>query len=93
MTIALPDTGANPPNMSGLLVRATGSQMLAMRYQVNDLYLQENNSFFDDAGYAFVLKPKVLFTKPLEIDGPTPQDPALSYETRMIVGGNRSFKI
>jgi hypothetical protein len=93
MTIALPDVGANPPNMSGLLVRQTGSQMLAMRYQLNDLYLKENNTFFDNAGYAFVLKPQKLFAPPAQVVNVTPQDPALSYETRVITGKNYSFKI
>jgi hypothetical protein len=82
MTIVLPDKGVNPINPSALLCRAYGCQMIAMRYQLVDNFLMENNSFFDNAGYAFCLKPENLRYVPVTIPTPTPQNPALSYATR-----------
>ena len=93
MTIVLPDvTGdPNPPNPSGILCRETGCQMIAMRYQIVDNFLEENTAFFDNAGYAFVLKPERLRYVEVKIDKPTPQNPALSYETRTVVKDYYSF--
>ena len=36
----------------------TGCQMVAMRYQLADDNLKDNIKFFNEVGYAFVLKPK-----------------------------------
>lgn len=82
MTIVYPDVGVNPSNPSGMLCRAAGCQMVAMRYQYVDNFLKENASFFDDGGYAFVLKPENLRYKQVTIPTPTPQNPAYSYKTR-----------
>lgn len=60
MTIGLPDKGGNPSNPNSKVMRRTGCQFLAMRYQLNDNNLKENNKFFDQNGYAFVLKPEKL---------------------------------
>ena len=60
MTIVLPDKGNNPSNPNSKIVRGTGCQFLAMRYQLNDDNLKENDKFFDQNGYAFVLKPEKL---------------------------------
>lgn len=82
MTIVLPDTGISPSNPSGMTCRASGCQMVAMRYQLVDNYLMENALFFDRAGYAFALKPANLRYEPVTIPVPTPQNPAYSYATR-----------
>jgi hypothetical protein len=82
MTIVYPDVGVNPSNPSGALCRAAGCQMVAMRYQFVDNYLEENAIFFDEGGYAFVLKPANLRYTPVTIPSPTPQNPAYSYQTR-----------
>jgi len=82
MSIVYPDLGVNPTNPSGILCRATGCQMVAMRYQHVDNYLEENAIFFDEGGYAFVLKPANLRYTPVTIPVPTPQNPAYSYQTR-----------
>ena len=82
MTIVLPDAGADPPNPSGLLARETGAQMVAMRFQQIDTFLEENTTFFDNGGYAFVLKPLNLRYQATTIPAPTPQNPAYSYATR-----------
>jgi len=82
MTIAIPDKGSNPPNPSSILCRAAGCQMVAMRYQTIDNFLEENALFFDEGGYAFCLKPAQLRYQPVTIQPPTPQNPEYSYETR-----------
>jgi hypothetical protein len=92
MTIVLPDSGADPNNPSGMLCRAAGCQMVAMRYQFVDNFLKENTIFFNEGGYAFVLKPENLRYKVVTIDKPTPQNPAYSYETKQITTDYYSFK-
>jgi len=82
MTIVIPDNGSSPPNPSGMVCRASGCQMIAMRYQLVDNNLMENALFFDRAGYAFALKPADLRYQPITVPAPTPQNPAYSYATR-----------
>jgi len=93
MTIVLPDKGVNPSNPSGLLCRAAGCQMVAMRYQMVDNYLMENALFFDRCGYAFCLKPEDLRYKVVTIATPTPQNPAYSYATRTTSTDFYSFNV
>jgi hypothetical protein len=93
MTIVFPDPGVNPPNISSLLVREMGCQMPAMRFQMVDQYLEENAVFFDNAGYAFVLKPEKLRYVPVKIAAPTPQKPELSYASRTISKDYYKFNI
>ena len=91
MTIVLPDNEITPPNPSGILCREAGCQMVAMRYQYVDSYLEENALFFDDSGYAFVLKPENLRYIPVVIDDPVPQNPEYSYETKTVETDYYSF--
>jgi hypothetical protein len=84
MTIVLPDKGSNPVNPSGIISRANGCQMVAMRYQMVDNNLLENTQYFDRCGYAFCLKPEELRYKPVTVSAPTPQLPQYSYATRNI---------
>jgi hypothetical protein len=93
MTIGIPDVGTSPPNMSGMLVRATGTQMMAMRYQQVDSFLEENTTFFDKASHAFVLKPENLRYIPVTVAAPTPQNPELSYAPRTISKDYYSFQV
>jgi hypothetical protein len=93
MTIVLPDKGINPSNPSGLLARAAGCQMVAMRYQMVDNFLMENALFFDRCGYAFCLKPEDLRYKIVTIPRPTPQNPAYSYATRTTSTDYYSFNV
>lgn len=92
MTIVYPDSGVNPTNPSGMLCRAAGCQMVAMRYQHVDNFLKENAVFFDEGGYAFVLKPENLRYHPVTIPTPTPQNPAYSYQTRTAKSDYYNFK-
>lgn len=82
MTIVFPDQGPNPDNPSGVVCRASGCQMVAMRYQMVDSFLSENALFFDRAGYAFALKPAELRYQPVTVSAPIPQNPEYSYATR-----------
>ena len=82
MTIVLPDKGTNPSNPNGIVCRASGCQMIAMRYQLVDNYLMENASFFDGEQRAFALKPVELRYQPVTVPTPTPQNPEYSYATR-----------
>jgi len=92
MTIVFPDIGSNPTNPSGMLCRAIGCQMVAMRYQYVDNFLKENAIFFDEGGYAFVLKPENLRYQPVTIPDPIPQKPEYSYETRNASSDYYDFK-
>jgi hypothetical protein len=84
ITIVFPDIGINPPNPSGILSREAGCQMVAMRYQTVDNFLEENAIFFDKCGYAFSLKPERLRYSVVTIPEPTPQHPEYSYKTRNV---------
>lgn len=92
MTIVIPDSGSNPPNPSSMACRASGCQMIAMRYQLVDNNLMENALFFDRAGYAFALKPADLRYEPVVVQAPTSQNPAYSYATRTSSTDYYSFK-
>lgn len=91
ITIVIPNNKTSPSNPSGMVCRASGCQMVAMRYQFVDNYLMENASFFDEVGYAFALKPLNLRYVPVTVPAPTPQNPDYSYETRTVTTDYYSF--
>ena len=93
MTIGMPDKGANPENPSSVVMRETGCQLLGMRYQYIDVNIEENDIFFDENGYAFVLKPEPLRYVPVTIPLPPPQNPELSYATRSVQSDFYKFDI
>lgn len=93
MTIAMPDKGSNPENPSSIVLRETGCQMLGMRYQYIDTNVEENDVFFDEKGYAFVLKPEELRYIPVTIPLPPKQNPELSYATRTVQSDFYKFNI
>ena len=70
MTIVFPDGGTDPENPNITLCQKSGCQMVAMRYQYVDNYLSQNTAFFDNAGYAFSLKPIELRYVPVAIQEP-----------------------
>ena len=93
MTIGMPDIAKDPDNPSSIVMRQAGCQMLAMRYQKVDPYLEENALFFDTNGYAFILKPENLRYVPTTVTV-TPQDPGLSYATKeLTVSGGLTLPI
>lgn len=92
MTVVTPDPGqSSPSNPSAELARQYGCQIVAMRFQEDDAYLQDANKFFKMDGHAFVLKPEELREKKVEIPDPTPQNPEYSYATRQIKTNLYSF--
>ena len=93
MTIGMPDKGSNPENPSSTIMRECGCQLLGMRYQLTDANIEENNDFFNDNGYAFVLKPERLRYIPVTIPAPPPQNPELSYATRSVQSEFYKFEI
>lgn len=93
MTIGMPDKGSNPDNPSSIVMRECGCQFLGMRYQKIDTNIEENDIFFDENGYAFVLKPDRLRYIPVTIPAPPPQNPELSYETRTVQSDFYKFEI
>ena len=93
MTIGMPDKGSNPENPSSVVMRETGCQMIAMRYQKIDTNVEENDVFFNQNGYAFVLKPEALRYIPVTIPAPPPQNPELSYATRTVQSDFYKFDI
>ena len=93
MTMVIPDKGSSPPNPSALTSRETGSQMIAMRYQLYDDNMQQSDLMFDSAGTAFALKPEKFRYVQETIPDPPQQDPALSYATRTVSSDYYSFNI
>lgn len=69
MTIARPGKGSDPPNPNPVAMRDNGCQFIAMRYQLMDVNLEENNDFFDTNGFAFVVR---------ELRSPNPDNLVLS---------------
>lgn len=92
LTLVIPDNGYSPDNPSGIVCRANGCQMVAMRYQLVDNNLIENTEFFDRCGYAFCLKPEELRYKPVTVSEPEKQKPEYSYGTRVSESDYYSFK-
>jgi hypothetical protein len=93
MTIGMPDKGANPENPSSVVLRESGCQLLAMRYQLIDINVEENDLFFNQNNTAFVLKPERLRYIPITIPLPPPQNPEVSYATRTIESDFYKFNI
>lgn len=93
MSIAIPDNEINPENPSSIIVREAGCQMIAMRYQYTDNYLDEMNDFFNNKGSAFVLKPERLRNIVKYLPDPIKQDPSLSYQSRDISSDYYNLKI
>jgi hypothetical protein len=93
MSISFPDKGVNPSNPNAMIIREAGCQMIAMRYEYIDNYLEENTAFFDESGYAFVLKPARLRYIPVTNPTPTAQEKDYSYATRNYTTDYYSFNI
>lgn len=93
MTIGMPDKGANPENPSAIVLRETGTQLIAMRYQLFDANLEESDMKFDLEGYAFILKPEALRYVPVVIDAPPAQNPKLSYATQVVSSDFYKFDV
>ena len=79
MTIVLPNLSPNNKNYSYRLANIYGCQMIGLSFQKFDDYMKDYTQFFDNAGYAFILKPIELRYVPRFIDKPKCVDNRLSY--------------
>jgi hypothetical protein len=93
MTIGMPDKGNDPDNPSFIVTSEMGCQMTAARFQKVDTNLENYTIYFDEKGYAFVLKPERLRYVPVTIPTPEPQKPQLSYATRDVSSDFYNFEI
>ena len=93
ITIGMPDKGTNPENPSSIVMREMGCQLLGMRYQKIDTNIEENDVFFEENGYAFILKPEKLRFIPITIPLPPPQNPDLAYAPRSVQSEFYKFNI
>jgi hypothetical protein len=84
LSIILPDNDINPANPSGMYCRAAGCQLVAMRYQYVDEFLNDNERFFDEDGHAFSLKPDRWREQVVKLAEPIKQRPELSYAPRQL---------
>lgn len=81
MSIVFPDAPFKE-NVNFRVAKAFGCQMIGMMPQLKDLNLEIYNNEFANAGCAFILKPPELCYKPVVLELPPPQDPALSFAGR-----------
>ena len=89
----MPDLSADNSNDKAAQHMAYGCQMVCMNMQNKDDNLNFYNSFFEDKGKAFVLKPeKLRFIQKL-MEKPATQDPKLSYGTRPVEADYYSFNM
>jgi len=79
MSIVLPDISPNNKNYSHRLASIYGCQMIGLSFQNFDDYMKDYTQHFDNAGYAFILKPENLRYVPVFIPKPPDQDKELSY--------------
>lgn len=93
MTIGMPDKGVSPDNPNTVVMREMGCQMLGMRYQNIDVNIEENDAFFNNNGYAFVLKPENLRYIPVTVPLPPPQNPELAYAPKIVESDFYNFSI
>ena len=70
MTICLPDSDTSPDNPSSAIAMKYGCQFIAMCFQDRNSDLKYYNSYFNNAGSAFVLKPESLRYVPVTVAVP-----------------------
>jgi len=93
MTIVLPDLSKNNNNPSSSITMKYGCQLIGLSFQNFDKNMEYYSLLFDEAGYAFILKPESLRYIPLTIPDPITQNPELSYKTRNISEDYYKFNI
>jgi hypothetical protein len=82
MTLSMPNLSSSDDNIEAAIHMRYGCQFIAMNYQNYDEHLEFIDSFFENEGHAFVLKPAELRFVPVIIDNPPKQDPNLSFGER-----------
>jgi hypothetical protein len=83
MSIVIPDLTADSNNISAGLANVYGCQFVCMNYQTLDTNLVYYLDLFNDAGSAFILKPKNLRYIPVIAPPPVTQNPENSYAPRV----------
>lgn len=84
MTISMPNLSPSDTNIEAAIHMRYGCQCIAMNYQNYDEHLEFIDSFFENEGHAFVLKPEELRYIPVVIKNPQQQDPSLSFGPRVV---------
>jgi hypothetical protein len=84
MTICLPDSDKSPENPSSAIAMKYGCQFIAMCFQDQNSDLKYYNSFFNNSGSAFSLKPESLRYVPVTIAEPEAPPESYSYKEREI---------
>jgi len=84
MSIVAPDLSAKDENMNSNILFKYGCQFNCMCFQNADELLKYYLNVFNEAGYAFALKPEQLRYKPVTIKVPKKQNPAYSFAPRTI---------
>ena len=85
LTLTMPDWSEVNTNPPAMLHQSLGCQMVCMNYQNMDKNMRYYLDFFNENGYAFVLKPPELRYIVVELECPLPPDPALSYAARSYI--------
>jgi hypothetical protein len=93
MTICLPDLSDTAKNPAATIALKFGCQMVGMCFQNFDANMEFYDSFFDEAGSAFVLKPDPLRYIPVMVPLPPPPPSEYSYEQRPVEADYYSFNI
>jgi len=93
MTIVLPDLNAEDNNYSASLAMKYGCQYVALSFQNFDSNMEYYDSFFEEAGCSFVLKPVNLRFIPNTINKPNPPPPSYSYASRDVSSDFYQFNI
>ena len=84
MTLVVPDLSEKDENMNSDLLFKYGCQFNCMSFQNADNLLKYYLETFNEANYAFMLKPKQLRYVPITINKPKKQNTAYSYAPRNI---------
>ena len=84
ITLSMPDLSALNDNVNAALHFSYGCQMVCMSYQKMDDNMEYYLDKFNQAGSAFILKPKQLRYIPVTIAAPKAQNPKLSYGPKAI---------
>jgi hypothetical protein len=93
MTICIPNLSINVGNYPFTLPMKYGCQFVAMSAQGKDNFMREYNNVFNNAGSAFILKPKNLRYIPVTIAHPKLPPKKYSYASRNISSNYYNFKI
>jgi hypothetical protein len=84
ITISMPNLSSTDENVEAAVHMRYGCQCIAMNYQNYDEHLEFIDTFFENEGHAFVLKPEELRYTPTVINNPPQQNPQLSFGPRVV---------